>query len=111
MRYAAILSLLLVSALLEASGDALIRSGIRASPTWTRAMMLGAGALVLFVYGCLVNAPSWDFGRTIGVYVVLFFLSAQAIAWIFFSQAPSRGIWLGGIFIVIGGAIISLTTQ
>jgi len=108
MRYSAALSLLLMAALLEAGGDALVRLGLHASPSTRRVLLLAAGGLVLFGYGCLVNTPPWDFGRLLGVYVVLFFLTAQAIGWVMFGQVSSRGIWLGGLFIAIGGAIVTL---
>ena len=103
----AAVALLLVSALLESGGDALVRLGIQASAAWTRAALLIAGGLVLFAYGCLVNAAPWDFGRLLGVYVVFFFLVAQAIAWVVFGHAPPRAVWLGGAFIVLGGTIIA----
>src|SRR6516225_12458196 len=93
MRYVSALSLLVMAALLEAGGDALIRLGLQT--TARRALFLAAGGLVLFGYGCLVNAPPWHFGRLLGVYVVLFFLTAQAISWLVFGQLPTRGIWLG----------------
>jgi small multidrug resistance family-3 protein len=108
MRYVSALSLLVMAALLEAGGDALIRLGLQT--TARRALFLAAGGLVLFGYGCLVNAPPWHFGRLLGVYVVLFFLLAQAIGWLVFGQVPTRGIWLGGVFIAIGGVIISWST-
>jgi small multidrug resistance family-3 protein len=47
----------------------------------------------------------------IGVYIVFFFLVAQAVAWLMFGEVPSRGVWLGGILIVLGGAIISISTS
>jgi drug/metabolite transporter superfamily protein YnfA len=105
MGYGAAPFLLLMAALLEAGGDALIRVGLQTSAR--RAAFLAAGGLLLFGYGCLVNAPPWNFGRSLGVYVVLFFLTAQAIDWLAFGQIPTRGIWLGGLFIVIGGVIVS----
>ena len=107
MRYLTALPLLLIAALLEAGGDALVRLGLHASPIPRRVLFLGAGALILFAYGCLVNAPSWDFGRLLGLYVVLFFLVAQAINWLVFGQPPTRAIWVGGLLILAGGAIVS----
>jgi drug/metabolite transporter superfamily protein YnfA len=104
-------SLLLLAALLEAGGDALVRLGLRTSVGFTRPLMLCAGGLVLFAYGCVVNAAPWDFGRLIGVYIVFFFLVAQAIAWLVFGQIPSRGVLLGGTLILIGGVIISAGTH
>jgi len=108
MRYLTALPLLFAAALLEAGGDALVRLGFHASPTVRRVLLLGAGGLILFAYGCVVNAPRWDFGRLLGIYVVFFFLVAQVIGWLVFAQPPTRAVWVGGLFIVVGGAIISL---
>jgi drug/metabolite transporter superfamily protein YnfA len=101
------LSWLFVAALLEASGDAIVRLGLHTSPALRRVLLLAAGGLILFAYGCVVNVPAWGFGRLLGVYVVFFFLIAQAIDWIVFGQPPARAIWLGGMFIVTGGAIMA----
>ncbi len=99
--------LLFVAALLEASGDAIVRAGLHASALGTRLALFLGGAAVLFAYGYVVNRPPWDFGRLLGVYVVFFFVVAQAIGWIAFGQAPTRGIWLGGALIVIGGVVVA----
>jgi hypothetical protein len=101
------LGILLVAAILEAGGDALVRSGLHAQAAATRVALFAVGAVVLFGYGYVVNSPPWDFGRLLGVYVVFFFVVAQLINWIFFHQRPSGAILLGGVFIVTGGAIIS----
>jgi small multidrug resistance family-3 protein len=66
------------------------------------------GALVLFAYGYVVNAPPWDFGRLLGVYVVFFFIAAQLISLFVFHTRPSVATLIGGAFIVIGGLIISI---
>lgn len=107
MRYSFALLILFVAAVLEAGGDALVRAGLHGSTAGTRAAFMLAGAAVLFFYGYTVNTPPWDFGRLLGVYVALFFLVAQAISWIAFSQKPTRAILIGGAFIVIGGCIVS----
>ncbi len=101
------LPLLFLAAVLEAAGDALIRSGLHAAPL-ARAVFFAAGAVVLFSYGYVVNTPPWDFGRLLGIYVVFFFVVAQLISWLFFHQRPGRAILLGGALIVAGGLIISL---
>jgi small multidrug resistance family-3 protein len=100
------LLILFTAALLEAGGDALVRKGLHVQGS-TRLFFFLAGALVLFSYGYVVNAPSWDFGRLLGVYVVFFFVVAQLISWVVFHQPPSRTILIGGSFILVGGAIIS----
>lgn len=107
MSLRAALVALLAAAVLEAAGDALIRSGLRSAGAMRILLML-AGGLVLFSYGYTVNAPDWDFGRLIGIYVVFFFLVAQLMSWIWFGHKPGAPVLLGGAFIVAGGVIISV---
>jgi small multidrug resistance family-3 protein len=102
--------ILLSAAILEAGGDAIVRSGIHASGP-ARALSFVAGAIVLFAYGWVVNSPPWDFGKLLGIYVVFFFLVAQTINWIFFRQQPSLAVLLGGLLIVGGGAVIALSNK
>lgn len=108
MRYSLAMMVLLCAACLEAGGDALMRVGLR-SPTYPRAALFFAlGGLVLTSYGYAVNAPAWDFGRLLGVYVAFFFVVAQLISWLGFGQKPSPMILLGGALIVAGGCVVSL---
>ena len=102
------LFVLFVAAVLEAGGDALVRTGLEAGTAGRKLALFAAGAVVLFAYGYAVNAPRWDFGKLLGIYVVFFFVVAQAIAWIGFGQKPSLPILVGGALIVTGGLIISL---
>jgi drug/metabolite transporter (DMT)-like permease len=105
-RFAA-LSILLFAAVLEAGGDALIRSGMQTSVILLRVGLFAAGASTLFLYGLLVNAAPWDFGRLIGIYVVFFFLVAQVVAWATFRETPSAAVLAGGALIVLGGLILA----
>jgi hypothetical protein len=102
------LLVLLLAAVFEAGGDALVRAGLFGPNALRRVLLIAAGGLVLLAYGCVVNAPRWDFGRLLGLYVVFFFVVAQVIAWIGFHQRPTLPILVGGIFIVIGGLVIFL---
>jgi small multidrug resistance family-3 protein len=102
------LIILFAAALLEAGGDALVRNGLHASTSALRLALFLAGGFILFAYGYVVNAPPWDFGRLLGVYVVFFFIAAQLISYFFFHTAPARSTLIGGLFIVIGGVIITL---
>ncbi len=99
--------ILLLAATLEAGGDAIIRVGLHTTSTWPRNLMFAAAAVVLFAYGWVVNAPPWDFGKLLGLYVVFFFLIAQIVSWLFFKQPPTPMILLGGALIVAGGVVIS----
>ena len=108
MSHATTIFVLLLAAILEAGGDALVRGGLRTSALPIRLAFFGLGGVVLFAYGYVVNWPAWDFGRLLGVYIVFFFVVAQLIAWLVFSQPPGRGVLLGGAFVVAGGVIMSL---
>lgn len=100
--------ILAVAAILEAGGDALMRNGLHAGSSVNKGMFFGLGALVLFAYGYTVNAPPWDFGKLLGLYVVFFFVVAQLISWMFFHQRPDGAVLIGGALIVCGGAVIAL---
>ena len=69
--------LLALAAVLEVSGDFLMRVGLGG-----RRWGFLAGALVLAGYGLLVNQPAWEFGRTLGLYIAIFFIVSQLIAFI-----------------------------
>ncbi len=99
--------ILALAALLEAGGDAVVRTGLHANAPLVRAAWFAVGACVLFAYGYTVNAPAWDFGKLLGLYVVFFFVAAQMISWLAFGQPPSRAVLFGGVLIVSGGVVIS----
>lgn len=108
MRYSVAMLVLLCAACLEAGGDALMRVGLR-SPTHGRAALFFLlGGLVLAFYGFAVNAPSWNFGKLIGVYVAYFFVVAQLISWLGFGKKPTAMVLFGGALIVAGGCVVSL---
>ena len=102
---------LLVAAFLETGGDALVRSGLRATTGIGRTFFFLMGALVLFSYGYVVNSPPWDFGRLLGVYIVFFFIAAQLISYVAFGVVPGKAVLVGGVLIVSGGLIISLASS
>lgn len=104
------LLILFCAAVLEAGGDAIVRSGLQRAGM-ARALLMLAGGLVLFGYGWVVNSPPWDFGKLLGIYVVFFFVVAQAISWIFFKQPPSAAVLLGGALIVSGGAVVAFSNS
>jgi small multidrug resistance family-3 protein len=92
---------LALAAVLEVSGDFLMRVGLGG-----RRWGLLAGALVLAGYGLLVNQPAWGFGRTLGLYIAVFFIVSQAVAYLAGGERPSPTLWIGGALIVLGGLII-----
>lgn len=92
---------LALAAALEVSGDFLMRVGL-GGQRWS----LVAGALALAGYGLLVNQPALGFGRTLGLYIVVFFVVSQAVAFWAGGERPSPSLWLGGALIVLGGLVI-----
>ena len=102
---------LFCAALLEAGGDAIVRVALHTSAGWLRILLFTASAGVLFSYGWLVNAPSWDFGKLLGLYVTFFFVIAQLVSWVGFKQAPSIPVLTGGLLIVAGGVVIAASTR
>jgi small multidrug resistance family-3 protein len=92
---------LTLAAVLEVSGDFLMRMGLGG-----RRWGFVAGALVLAGYGLLVNQPTWGFGRTLGLYIAVFFVVSQLVAFFTGGERLSPSLWLGGALIILGGVII-----
>lgn len=107
MRFVGILLLLALAALLEVGGDALMRTGLHHTGT-TRLVWLLGGAATLAGYGIFVNLGPWDFGRVLGVYVVLFFIVAQLVNWAGFGIVPTGPILAGGGLICAGGLVLAV---
>jgi hypothetical protein len=103
-----VLFVLVVAAFLEAYGDSCFQSALYRFSGLSRAFAFLGGAVSLVAYGLVVNAPRWEFGKLLGVYVVLFFLLAQVIARVRFGQEPTLPILAGGALIVSGGLVITL---
>ena len=99
--------ILLGAAVLEVGGDALVRKGLHSSGLAQQVQFMLLGGMILLSYGIVVNLPSWDFGKLLGIYVSLFFLVAQIINYFGFGQMPSISIWVGGVLIVTGGLVIT----
>ena len=58
-------------------------------------------------YGFVVNTDRLiDFGRLMGLYIVVFFVVSQAVAFWAGGERPSPSLWLGGALIVLGGLVI-----
>lgn len=95
------IAILIGAAILESGGDALMRMGLHGWRLW---MIVGGVALA--GYGVVVNLGTLDFGRLMGVYIVIFFIVSQIIAVTVFHQSPMRGTVIGGALIVVGGAVM-----
>jgi hypothetical protein len=99
---------LAIAAYLEVQGDACFQSGLYHSSGAKQIGWFVAGTVVLVCYSLFLNSSQIDFGKLLGIYVVLFFLVAQIVAGLQFHQSPSKPIYVGGAFVVIGGLIMTL---
>jgi len=102
------LAILILAAYLEVQGDACFQSGLYHASGLKRAGWFLGGTAVLVLYSLLLNSSKVDFGKLLGIYVVLFFLVAQVIAKLQLHQTSTKPIYLGGAFIVVGGMIMTL---
>jgi small multidrug resistance family-3 protein len=98
------LAFLLIAIILEVCGDASIRIGLRGRKP---AAFLVGGALVIS-YGVVISFPKWSFGRTMGIYIAMFFLVSQGVSVVMLHDAVRLPTVVGGILIVAGGLIILL---
>jgi small multidrug resistance family-3 protein len=101
-------AVLALAAYLEVQGDACFQSGLYNATGSKRLLWFVAGTVVLVAYSLFLNSSKIDFGKLLGIYVVLFFLVAQVVAKLQFHQSPTKPIYLGGAFIVLGGLIMTL---
>ncbi|HEY1943944.1 MAG TPA: hypothetical protein VGH40_17675 [Roseiarcus sp.] len=108
MRFLAPIALLVLATTFEASGDAIIRIGLRTHSVQVRIGLMLAGMIVLYCYGLVVNLGPLDWGRLMGAYVATFFVVGQIINLVAFRAAPTAPIMVGGLFILLGGAIVTL---
>ena len=103
------LLLLAVAAFLEAYGDSCFQSALYRVSGMSRALAFVGGAVSLAAYGLVVNAPRWEFGKLLGVYVVQSLLLAHFRPRVKFVQIPTLSILIGGALICAGGLVISIS--
>ena len=96
--------LLILAALLEVGGDALIRSGLKGGGI----VLMVAGVAVLGTYGFMVNLTKLDFGHLMGLYIVLFFVVSQAVAVFVFKDRLQLPVIVGGSMVIAGGVVMTV---
>jgi small multidrug resistance family-3 protein len=98
------IAMLVLAAILEVGGDALIRNGLKGGGV----LLMIAGVIVLTAYGFMVNLTKLDFGHLMGIYIVLFFLVSQLIAVVMFKENLHMSVIVGGMLIAAGGLTLML---
>jgi drug/metabolite transporter (DMT)-like permease len=92
----------LLAAALEATGDAVIRKGMRGAGL----AYMAAGFLVLGSYGFVINLVRWNFSKLMGVYIAIFALTSILTGRFLFKETIPHSTWLGLILIICGGLVI-----
>ena len=101
-------AVLALAAYLEVQGDGCFQLGLYRSSGAKQIGWFVTGTVVLVCYSLFLNSSKIDFGKLLGIYVVLFFFVAQIVAKLQFHQSPSKPVYVGGAFIAIGGLIMTL---
>jgi small multidrug resistance family-3 protein len=92
----------ILAALLEVSGDGLIRKGLRVRGV----IFVAIGFVILGAYGLVVNMVKWDFSKLLGVYVAVFAAVSILFGRYVFQEVIPPATWVGLAVIVAGGLII-----
>ena len=92
----------IAAAVLEVSGDAVVRKGLRGSSL----IFIMIGFVMLGCYGIVVNMVRWDFSKLLGVYVAVFALISVLFGRFVFKEDIPAATWIGLLVIISGGMII-----
>jgi small multidrug resistance family-3 protein len=95
------------AAVMEVTGDALIRKGLRGAGGW----LIAVGFLILGGYGIVVNTVRWDFSKLLGVYVCMFALVSILTGRFLFREVVPLSTWIGLAIIIAGGMVIQFGTR
>jgi small multidrug resistance family-3 protein len=94
--------ILILAAVLEVAGDAVIRKGLRAGGV----ALVVAGLVVLGSYGVVVNILNVDFSRLLGAYVGVFAVVSVLAGYVVFGDRVAGTTWAGLGIILAGSALI-----
>jgi small multidrug resistance family-3 protein len=95
---------MLVAAVFEVAGDALIRRGLSQGGV----LYILGGFLVLGSYGVVVNLTGVDFSRLLGAYVGWFAVVGVLVGRLFFGSQTTPSLWVGLGLVLAGSLVIQL---
>jgi hypothetical protein len=107
MRYLIVWAFLIAATSFEATGDALVRQGLFDRTGLGRIAVMAAGALLLFLYGVMLNLAPLPFARVVGLYIATLFIVWQVVSFVSVRAIPTLPIIVGGALIVAGGLLVS----
>ena len=94
--------MMIVAALFEVGGDALIRRGI----TGGGIALIVVGFVVLGTYGVLVNLIGLDFSKLLGAYVGWFAVVSVLFGRFVFGDRMTGSLWAGLALVLAGSLVI-----
>jgi small multidrug resistance family-3 protein len=101
------LIVMLVAAMLEVGGDAMIRAGLRGRGI--ALIVLGCAALA--AYGIGLNLMTGDFSRVFGAYVAFFAIASIAVGRIAFREPVATSTWVGLAIMLVGSAVLQYSRR
>jgi len=107
MQYLIVWGFLIAATSFEATGDALVRLGLFERAGLGRVAVMAGGAVLLFLYGVMLNLAPLPFGRVVGLYIATLFLVWQVVNFFTFRAMPTLPILAGGALIIAGGLLVS----
>ena len=102
MSMAVQVAMMIVAALFEVGGDALIRRGI----TGGGIALIVVGFVVLGTYGVVVNLIGLDFSKLLGAYVGWFALVSVLFGRFVFGDRTPISLWVGLVLVLAGSLVI-----
>jgi len=107
MKSLIVFACLIAATVAESLGDATIRLGLFERTGAPRVAAIMGGALLLLVYGVMLNLAPLPFARIVGFYIATLFLVWQVVAFFTFRAVPGMPVLIGGALIVAGGLLVS----
>ena len=98
------LLIMVIAAVLEVGGDALIRRGLRGGGL----ALVALGFVVLGSYGVVVNLLNMDFSSLLGAYVGVFALVSVLAGRLLFGDRVASTTWIGLGIVLLGSLVIQV---
>lgn len=98
---------LVLAALFEVGGDALIRSGLRGRGV----LLIAGGFVILGSYGLVLNQLNLDFSKLLGAYVGLFALTSVLFGKYVYAESIAPATWVGLAIVLAGSLVIQLGSR
>jgi multidrug transporter EmrE-like cation transporter len=102
-----VLLFIVAATIFEAVGDAVMRIALHYHVMPARLGLFAAAIVLLAMYGASLNLAPVEFAEATGIYIACLFVAFQIVNYLFFRQAPSLAVLVGGTLIVAGAAIVS----